>query len=525
MEDLNNIYDATGNEELPEVLKGAGRKPPFTVPEGYFDTFATRLYDRIEHSPVSGEEAEAGKGILVLFRSRRLRAIAASLAILLFSGLAYALVTEVIIPAIQRTPSEVVEPAHKSAPGSTESPAGELFHDDTDLSDAPRSEDIRPGESIHSTSSATAITGMQEPATRSSLTGRASPAAAGGAVHQTPPAGTIGQSVPTIPSFLRPQAPIGAPRTHFNDTVVCQGTQLVYRALEEPRSHEFTWYLNAAVLDRNTGPELQLNTSRLRQGTHRLSLVVTDKVNKNVVNVVNAGVVVAEPPSIPGEKTVCAYDRVVLNAAPQNPWWEYRWSTGLTTPELAVTSSGKYILTIRLKDGNCSVTDTFHVRILSKPTFDLEREQTLCAGDALRMEISDPLGQHRIRWSPGDHTGTLYTFNQEQPGRYVVRVEMTGCATVTEEVVVMVRDCRLRIPNFFTPNGDGINDLFEIKGLENYNRSRLVVNDRNGRVVFESNDYRNEWDGNSLPNGTYFYVLFPGGDEAAAIRGHVTIRR
>jgi gliding motility-associated-like protein len=344
-------------------------------------------------------------------------------------------------------------------------------------------------------------------------------------MHQTPPTVAIGQIPTNIPSFLRPSASAGVLRSHFADTVVCQGTQLVYRAVEDPRTYEFTWYLNASVIERSTGSELHLNTSRMRQGTHRISLVVTEKGNKNVVNVVNAGVVVAETPVIAGEKIVCAYGKVVLNTGPQNPWWEYNWSTGHTTPELTVTTGGKYILTIRIKDGNCSVTDTFHVRILTKPTFEIEREQSICSGEALRLEVSDPLGQHRIRWSPGDHSGAFYTFRQEQPGRYVVRVEMTGCATTTEEVVVRVRDCRLRIPNFFTPNGDGLNDMFEIKGLEHYAHSRLMVTDRNGRVVFESNDYRNEWDGNNLPNGPYFYVLYPGGDEAAAIRGHVTIRR
>jgi gliding motility-associated-like protein len=71
-----------------------------------------------------------------------------------------------------------------------------------------------------------------------------------------------------------------------------------------------------------------------------------------------------------------------------------------------------------------------------------------------------------------------------------------------------------KIPNVFTPNGDGINDRFEITGLPPY--SSLVVFDRAGQEVFRSGMYQNEWDGtdlegNPLPSDTYWYVLITPG--------------
>lgn len=70
----------------------------------------------------------------------------------------------------------------------------------------------------------------------------------------------------------------------------------------------------------------------------------------------------------------------------------------------------------------------------------------------------------------------------------------------------------LVIPNVFTPNGDGINDLLVIKGLRK--GSSLLVYDRTGKEVFISTDYGHDWDGrdkdgNDLSPGTYWYVLFP----------------
>ena len=100
---------------------------------------------------------------------------------------------------------------------------------------------------------------------------------------------------------------------------------------------------------------------------------------------------------------------------------------------------------------------------------------------------------------------------------------------------VRVEPVKLKIPNVFTPNGDGINDYFIIS-LENgsdspkgngnrgfhdsepeyasydplsryYEHTELTIFNRWGRVVYQSNDYQNDWGGDDLSDGTYFYVL------------------
>lgn len=63
----------------------------------------------------------------------------------------------------------------------------------------------------------------------------------------------------------------------------------------------------------------------------------------------------------------------------------------------------------------------------------------------------------------------------------------------------------VRIPTTFTPNGDGINDLFVVKGLRP--QSKLEIMSRDGRRVFASEDYQNDWDGGDWPAGVYFYTL------------------
>ncbi|SMD08141.1 DUF7507 domain-containing protein, partial [Pedobacter africanus] len=75
----------------------------------------------------------------------------------------------------------------------------------------------------------------------------------------------------------------------------------------------------------------------------------------------------------------------------------------------------------------------------------------------------------------------------------------------TVETVVAVSD--FVIPNIITPNNDGDNDTFKIKGLENYPGTQVLVFNRWGNEVYRSNNYTNDWDGSQLNEGTYYYLV------------------
>ncbi len=78
-------------------------------------------------------------------------------------------------------------------------------------------------------------------------------------------------------------------------------------------------------------------------------------------------------------------------------------------------------------------------------------------------------------------------------------------------------------PNTFTPDGDGFNDLFGGEGrlIEHY---ELWVFNRWGQIVFEAENYRNNWSASGVPDGTYFYeVIVP--REPAPLTGSLTILR
>jgi gliding motility-associated-like protein len=86
----------------------------------------------------------------------------------------------------------------------------------------------------------------------------------------------------------------------------------------------------------------------------------------------------------------------------------------------------------------------------------------------------------------------------------------------------------LIVPNGFSPNGDGANDFLEIEAILLFPNNELQIFNRWGSKVFEAQGYRNEWDGsfngNPVPDGTYFYTLDPG-DGTAVVTGFILVYR
>ncbi|MHA6250231.1 Ig-like domain-containing protein [Pontibacter sp. CAU 1760] len=112
-------------------------------------------------------------------------------------------------------------------------------------------------------------------------------------------------------------------------------------------------------------------------------------------------------------------------------------------------------------------------------------------------------------------TTTVYT---------VTATTAEGC-TFTDEVVVTVLPF-ISIPNTFTPNRDGINDLWEIENITKYQQCRVKVFNQWGNMVFQSEGYKEPWDGRfngrELPTATYYYIIELGQNEKP-LSGSITI--
>lgn len=129
--------------------------------------------------------------------------------------------------------------------------------------------------------------------------------------------------------------------------------------------------------------------------------------------------------------------------------------------------------------------------------------------------LTDSLLEEQIRTQPD------FTYTYENTGRYKVRLIAVNplgnhCTDTTAPLYVNVIESLVDVPNVFTPNGDGKNDVFKVRALS-VEDFRAVILNRWGRKVYEWNDPAEGWDGRIngklASPGTYFYIVTARGRE------------
>jgi len=161
--------------------------------------------------------------------------------------------------------------------------------------------------------------------------------------------------------------------------------------------------------------------------------------------------------------------------------------------------------------------------------------QLCSSGDAI-VSVNNPASSDTYRLY--DDQNSAQPIGEEKSGRFKVTVngnrsyfitQLSGtCESARSEVKVTVGVSAINIPNAFTPNGDGINDYWNLKGMENNPGSLVQVFTRYGQKVFESKGYQHPFDGTyggkELPTGVYYYIINLGSN-CNVLSGNLTIIR
>ena len=216
-----------------------------------------------------------------------------------------------------------------------------------------------------------------------------------------------------------------------------------------------------------------------------------------------------------------------------------------TTNEIYITwnTSGTYLLDVQeLSIGGClGPLRSGQVFVSPVPTTDANCNSPVCDGSSINLIAQTVLGGTYLWTGPNGYLSSsqnpfILSASPEDAGIYSLSVSTNGCTSEPSNITIAVNICAddFFIPEGFSPNGDGINDEFVIRGIENYPHNIIIIFNRWGDKVFEANPYQNIWDGKStqgfrvggdqLPIGTYFYLLDLG-DGSKIIKGTIFLNR
>jgi gliding motility-associated-like protein len=212
------------------------------------------------------------------------------------------------------------------------------------------------------------------------------------------------------------------------------------------------------------------------------------------------------------------------------PFDDFVWSTGETTPTI-FTDPGNISLSVTKNGCSNSISQTIY---LAEPiaNFSSIPEYFVFLGNAFQFNDSSTASQVSNNviydWSLGDGSmdnGVEISHVYADTGLYEVSfvvINSEGCIDSISRKVLVVKE--VIIPNVFSPNGDGINDVFEIKYLGFFETPELRIFNRWGNQIYMSDNYKSDWNGGDFPEGTYYYILDLG-NEIPIYKGSILISR
>lgn len=209
--------------------------------------------------------------------------------------------------------------------------------------------------------------------------------------------------------------------------------------------------------------------------------------------------------------------------APTYPNATYQWykdgilianaASQLYTVPDAAEAAGAYITNISLPYNTCLNTLPYQVSFSDLQKFHLGNDTLLCAPAEISLNAAWPDVQQYL-WQDGSTNATL-TVNKT--GTYSVQLTDNKGCTKKDSIKVTIQgcdECELYTPTAFTPNNDGLNDVFRVLtkcanvGLQSF---KMRIYNRWGQPVFSSNDIHTGWDGtykrNLQDRGVYVYYI------------------
>ena len=344
-------------------------------------------------------------------------------------------------------------------------------------------------------------------------------------------------SPPTnIPVFVKP-----IPTSTFTAlTPICQGdtTTITFTGTAATNA-TYTWgFAGGTVLSGSGAGPYHVKFSAF--GNYSISLTVIDDGCTSTQSFQSVDVLPLPVVNIVTDhNNGCNPVTVHFNDTINNPPAVYKWVFGdgsanssIQNPTHTYTTHGSYNVVLTVTDANgCVNSDNANIIVYPLPTADFTFTPAVgTAGLPITFTSTSVGNISTWTWNFGDNTiqsGNLptdvHSFANTGYQNISLLVETTnGCLDSISKQILIIE---IVVPNVFTPNDDGINDKFVIKGIDLVPNCQLVVFNRWGNKVFESSSYKNDWDGKNVAEGTYYFIFTLPENIVKPINGTITVVR
>jgi gliding motility-associated-like protein len=208
---------------------------------------------------------------------------------------------------------------------------------------------------------------------------------------------------------------------------------------------------------------------------------------------------------ITGGTAICKDQLLTLDAG--MGFASYSWQDGSNLEKFNAADTGYY--RVQVSDTHqCVASDSIHIADYAEsPINFLPTDTTICTYGVLLIQPKESFDQYN--WSTGE---TASAIQVKMPGSYSLQVVNAQGCRGTDSIVVTSKDCdgMLIFPNAFTPNNDGLNDVFRLRYPSSILSYQLQIFNRWGQLIFRSSDPYAGWDGLFLgqlqPAGTYIWM-------------------
>ncbi|MGM0647713.1 MAG: gliding motility-associated C-terminal domain-containing protein [Bacteroidota bacterium] len=316
--------------------------------------------------------------------------------------------------------------------------------------------------------------------------------------------------------------------TQIVDTICPNDPQGRYRVSGMANSSYFWTATGGQIVNTNGADSIEVLWD-LNASSHLLNVIELSE-HGCVGDTVYGEVLIASPPvaDIYGPDSVCENQHIILTASNAQ---SYLWSGGQTGSAIQINVVSDTVVSLRVDDG-CGTDSTQHKIIaLPRPDAGFSVLPAVPRVGKTSTFTADSSAAPYFAWLiDGDtlnNQQSLVYHTFYQSGLYEVMLYVEnhyGCFD-TSSAIVEVRDLMV---NTITPNGDGINDVWNIPELDGNDRCEVRIFDRWNGEIFFSKGYHKPWDGTyqgeAVPEGSYFYVIdYNDGTEPA--KGVITIIR